>query len=445
MYPTIHRLEESMATEAPRLSGTASRRDFAQHRPHPASNSRIRSEPLKFLLCGDFRLGEVCQPQPGLDPQMDGKLISAPYIAATQVIDLAIFEQVDFVILVGHLFSLTDYGVQEPTFLMRQFARLSELSIPVIWARDRQSLDKALPDWISWPNNVIEIDSSARQDFVFQRADGVSAEIASLPRTHSAPLTDRTLQIGVIPGRADFAHAPHPGLVFDIHVAASGAWTAADRVDHSIPREFSRGIGPQGRSFDEYGPHGCWLVTVESPRQVQVAFVPCDVIRWRREVVEISDDTSWDELLLTCELQSRRTASSGHAATLIKWQLLGHGSLSRELWDASRMETFIHSLRQSLQGESALDGRISIADVELVFDPREEARLRSEKSAWAAWSSAIDELESTPSLHPLEDLDTEHGRDTQTVRESDPAIRVPYFKKLRRTALHKLIRRVGDE
>jgi hypothetical protein len=422
---------------APRPSSTPGRIEFAG-----SAHSRIA--PLRFLLSGDFRLGEVCRPVAGLDSEIEKKLISAPYAAAANVFDLAVLEQVDFVMLVGQLFSPTDYGVQEPAFLTRQFSRLAEHGISVLWARECPLFDAAAPDWIAWPNNMIEIDSSARQEYEFHRADGRSAQIVCGGRAPSIIASTQSLRIGVIPSRGDFENDPGEQTEVDLLVAGNGAWTAADGVDHSIPPQFSRGAGPQGRGFDEYGPHGCWLVTMDSRQCIEVDFIPCDVIRWRCEVAEMDDDMTWDELLMTCLLQTRRSLSSGHAVTLVQWQMIGHGPLSRELSIASRQQAFLDALRNALGLESALEGRIAIAGVEVILDPKEEARLRSEQTSWAAWSSAIDDFSDAASLPELQPLDagTVHARHGD---RSVPAVPNPHFKKLRRTALHKLVQRFGND
>jgi hypothetical protein len=116
--------------------------------------------------------------------------------------------------------------------------------------------------------------------------------------------------------------------------------------------------------------------------------------------------------------------------TFIKWQLIGHGPLCRELWEARSLLQFQQELRRSLLNQAREDLRLWIADTELVLDPREEARLRSEQQAWAAWSSAIDEYESASKSLPD---GTNEGKIPQ-----------PHFQQIRRQALRKLIHHVGN-
>ncbi len=420
-----------MPREVSRSLGRATHLNFMQGRPHPGSPLRRALQPLRFLVCGDLRLTETCHPVRGLPEELESRLLRAPYTAARQVVDLAIIEQVDFVLLNGPLFSETACGVKEPVFLSQQFQKLCNHSIPVIWAKTSVAPDTAWQAWLSWPNGVFEIDATVRQTYHFDKEGRDSAIVStSIPTT--VPKDDEpSVKIGVVPHRIK-ADANHDDWRdFDLLVSVTGPYTVADDVDHSIPAEFAQGIGPQGRSFDEYGPHGCWLVSIDASRHAQVDFVPCDVIRWRREVAEINDETTWSQLLENCVTQSQRARSSGHALTFIKWQLIGHGHLCRELWETSRMQQFHQELQQSLQAASIEDCRLWIAEADLVFDPREEARLRSEQRAWAAWSTAIDEYESARLQPPTVADDTSRPH--------------PHFQQIRRKALRRLIQHVGEE
>ena len=110
--------------------------------------------PFRFLQASDFHLDQPLHGLAEVPDHLAELLADAPYQAATRIFDLALAENVDFVLLLGGLVDPHRAGPRGLKFLSEQFARLSEREIAVYWATSLSDGSGRWPANLHWPANV---------------------------------------------------------------------------------------------------------------------------------------------------------------------------------------------------------------------------------------------------------------------------------------------------
>jgi exonuclease SbcD len=299
--------------------------------------------PFRFLQASDFHLD---QPPHGLAEAPDHLLellADAPYRAATRVFDLALSEEVDFVLLAGGLVDPHRAGPRGLKFLGEQFARLAEREIAVYWATSKSDAREQWPSNLRWPPNLhlfpggrVERMVHARRSEPVCQIAGYSIDAASMidPEALPSALHDE-LAAGRRSDLFAIVVAPHkldPSMLAEMPVrywAFGGDSTGSTLLDLADPQRTARLSGsPQGRSPDATGPHGCTIVLVDEPGRFRIDTMPTDVVRWLHERVEVTATMTRSELdHLLHERVKAFIATTPDRALLIRSTLVGEGPL----------------------------------------------------------------------------------------------------------------------
>src|SRR5262249_12417051 len=119
-----------------------------------AGRRNMSGGPFRFLHASDFHLDQPLQGLAEVPDHLAELLADAPYQAATRVFDLALAENVDFVLLIGGLVDPHRAGPRGLRFLSEQFARLAEREITVYWATSASDGRERWPVNLHLPANV---------------------------------------------------------------------------------------------------------------------------------------------------------------------------------------------------------------------------------------------------------------------------------------------------
>lgn len=295
----------------------------------------MSDQPFRFLHASDFHLESPLSGVCETPPHLRELFLDAAYWAAERVFETALAEEVDLVVLVGDLLDVRRTGARGPLFLQQQLNRLRERSVPVYWAGGNIDPPDAWPDGITLPDNVTVFRRGAVEHFVYQRGGEPIAQLLGRSRGSKKKIRP-----------ADFVPDPHgPFSIAVAYGAADAAALSPGRVSYwalggrHSRRTFVTGDRvvhypgtPQGRSFDEVGPHGCSLVTVDERGRASTALLPCDVLRLHRERIVVDETIARADLerLLRERMQSL-IAGSPRTDLLVAWTVSGSGPLLRRL------------------------------------------------------------------------------------------------------------------
>jgi len=300
--------------------------------------------------------------------------------AFENLIDLALEEAVDLVLIAGDLYDGDWRDFSTGLFFNRQMARLREAAIPVYVIAGNHDAASVLTRRLDPPDNV----------HLFSTRHADTRELESVPvAVHGRGFPNRE-----VPENLALDYPPPRAGRFNIgllHTSLTGAaghatyapCTLADLGGKGYeywalghihqPQVLARDpwvVFPgnlQGRHVRETGPRGCQLVTVDDALEVvDAVHRPLDVVRWERLEIDLTGADAQDEALarVTDALGAACDAADGRLLA-VRLVLTGntplHGPLARDLpgWRAQCLA----------RGQVAGGDRVWIEELELGTRP----------------------------------------------------------------------------
>ncbi len=254
---------------------------------------------MRFIHASDLHIDS---PLRGLD-RYDGapvaRLRTATRAALERLIDKALAEKVDFLLLAGDIYDRDWQDFHTGLFFREQMVRLDRADIRVFIVQGNHDAQGVITRQLVLPPNVTVFSSRTAQTV---RIDELSVAI------HGRSFPDRAVDEDLVPSYpapvADFfnigmLHTSLNGRVgHDTYAPTDLATLVAKGYDYwalghvharEVVSEAPRVVFPgnlQGRNANETGPKGCELVTVEAGR-IEAEFIALDVVRWNQVVVRL--------------------------------------------------------------------------------------------------------------------------------------------------------------
>ncbi len=267
---------------------------------------------MRFIHAADVHLDS---PLLGLD-SYEGAPIEAirgaTRVALENLVNLAVTEHVDFVVLAGDLYDGDWRDASTGLFFIAQMSRLDHLGIPVVVISGNHDAASRITGRLPYPKNVhiLPVD----------RADTVRFEtlrIAVHGQGYARQVEDRNLAANYpqpVPGYFNIGlmhtalegregHEPYaPCSLSELMAKGYDYWA----LGHVHRRESVNGLehprveypgNLQGRHIRETGPKGCLLVTIGSDGRSQPEFRALDVFRWVLLPIEVTGLSTTDEVI----------------------------------------------------------------------------------------------------------------------------------------------------
>lgn len=256
---------------------------------------------MRFIHAADLHIDS---PLRGLD-RYDGapveRLRTATRSAFERLVDKAISERVNFVLLAGDIYDCDWHDFHTGLFFRGQMVRLEREGIRVFIVQGNHDAQGVISKQLVLPQTVTVFSSRNAQTI---RLDDLSVAI------HGRSFPERAVDEDLVPSYPE----PVPGF-FNIgllHTSLTGRaghdtyaptdlatlrtkgydyWALGHVHAREVIAERPRIVFPgnlQGRHAKETGPKGCELVTVEAGR-IESEFVALDVVRWNQLTVSLDD------------------------------------------------------------------------------------------------------------------------------------------------------------
>ncbi len=297
---------------------------------------------MKFVHAADLHIDSPLRGLDGYEGAPVERLRGASRRALISLVDVAIEQNVSFVLLAGDIYDGNWADFRTGLFFREQMLRLRRADVLVFIVKgnhDAESqITKQLPDV-----EGVHVFSALKSETVDIEALGVAVHGRSFPNRavpedlvplYPPPVSGR-FNIGVLhtslTGRE--GHDPYAPTSVDMLCGkgydyfALGHVHAREVIRESAPRIVFPG-NLQGRHAKEVGPKGFELVTVEAGVIVATEFVPVEVVRWHQMRLDSTGLQTVDDL-------ARRFAG-----------------LARDL--ASDARDRLHAVRLIVHGESPL-------------------------------------------------------------------------------------------
>lgn len=299
----------------------------------------------KFIHAADIHLDS---PLRGLE-QYDGapvqEIRGAARRALANLVDLAIEQQVAFVMIAGDIYDGDWRDYNTGLFFVEQARHLREADIPLYLISGNHDAANRMTRSMRMPENVTFFSADAPETALVPGLDvaihGQSFATAAIYEdlSEAYPVAKSgCLNIGMLhtcatgrEGHDRYAPCSIEGLkAKGYDYWALGHIHTGEILSEEPLIAFSGNI--QGRHIRETGPKGCLLVTVNEDQSLEADFRALDVLRWDVASVNISDAQGVDEVLdlVATEIQSSHGKAAGRLLAL-RVELTGQSPAHRDL------------------------------------------------------------------------------------------------------------------
>lgn len=320
---------------------------------------------FRFLHAADVHLDS---PLVGLDRYESAPVEAvrgATRRAFSNLVRLAVDEEVAFVLLAGDLFDGDWKDYRTGLYFVEQMARLRDAGIPVVVVAGNHDAASQLTRKLRPPDNVRFLSTRRPETFIVEtrgvavHGQGFATRSASDDLAAAYPVADPgLLNIGLLhtslDGREGHAtYAPTTPRV----LAQKGYqyWALGHVHRREVVSTDPWVVFPgnlQGRHAREIGPKGCTLVTVEHGDVARVEERHLDVLRWARCRVDVDGVTSTGDLLDRVSRSLTAEAGRADGRTLaVRVEVSGATACHDEI--AARPDHWVQEVRALAAGQSS--------------------------------------------------------------------------------------------
>lgn len=281
---------------------------------------------VKFIHCADLHLDSPFKSKSYLSPSIFEDVQKSAYESFKNIVDLALKQEVDFIIIAGDLFDNENRTLRAEVFLKEQFERLRKEQIFVYVCHGNHD---PLTSKIStnWPNNVsvfsnqVETYQAITKDgetiyihgFSYQNDASYENKIDAYPSSQG----QKGIHIGVLHGTYSKSKAKDRYTEFRLedlnsrlyHYWALGHIHEREQLSDMPVINYPGNI--QGRHFNELGEKGCLLVEGDHLK-LTTQFYPTHYIKFEEATIE-TDQASKQGLYKAIQTFKDKVRSEGKA------------------------------------------------------------------------------------------------------------------------------------
>lgn len=332
--------------------------------------------PFRFIHTADLHLDSPLASLALRNADLGDLVRGATRKALERIVDLAIGEAVDAVLVAGDLYDGSQTSMATALFLMGQMRRLEAAGIGVFLIRGNHDAQSQITRELTFPPNVHVFDGRGRPMKAGTLASGREIHVhgvsfaqphapASLLPTFRAPLPE-AVNIGLMHTSlaGTSRHDPYaPVGIAELSAHGFDYWALGHihqrRVHLESPWIVMPG-NPQGRDINEGGPKGVTLATVAEDGTITCEERPVALAVFERLALDLSGVDEWRDMLDRAETVLRQArAAVGGAHLVARLTLSGATPLA---WRLRRDEDL---LKADLQNLAASLGECWIEAVEL--------------------------------------------------------------------------------
>ena len=300
---------------------------------------------MKFLHAADIHLDSPLRGLERYDGAPVDELRGATRLAFENLIELAIQEEVSFVLLVGDLYNGDWKDYNTGLFFVHHISRLREAGIPAYIVAGNHDAASQITKTLKPPDNTHIFSTSTPESLVREEigiaihGQGFATRAVTEDLTAAYPnAKSGLLNIGLLHTSLDGrpGHAPYaPCSIDGLKSKGYDYWALGHVHKREIVSEIPWIVFPgniQGRHVRESGVKGCTLVSVENEEIASVEHHALDVVRWESLIVDTSNLPSVEEILEKGRVEiERATDAADGRLVAARITLLGQCTEHRKL------------------------------------------------------------------------------------------------------------------
>lgn len=316
---------------------------------------------FRFLHAADIHLDSPLHGLSRYEGLPVAEIRSATRSAFDNLVQKAIDEQVDFVVIAGDLFDGDWKDMGTGLYFARAMGRLHQADIPAFVLAGNHDAASVVSRTVPWPPNV-RLFSSKRPET--HRLPDLSVAVHGQSFATAAvtdnlvlayPVADpHAFNIGMLhtalagrPGHENYA----PCSLDDLRSCGYQYWALGHVHEFEVVSDDPYVVFPgnvQGRTIRETGAKGAVIVTVEDREVTSLERVELDVVRWARVEVDCGGATS-NEVVDLIRAELHRV----HGANAAGLPLVARVTLVGETADAGALHDRASSLRDEVRALAA--------------------------------------------------------------------------------------------
>ena len=325
-------------------------------------------EPIRFIHASNLRLDSQITGIGDCPDDFREVLETATITAFERVIDAAVEQGVDFVLLTGDSFDEHDRSLQARIALIDGFHRLNDHEIRVFVLPGRLDPADAWGAISEFPDNVTTFFDPSTEAVAVLRDGKVIASVACAEKladgqsqtsaSHTEPVTTETrgpFRVGLCLATEN-SDSPQAGpSLRDPHSFDYVAIGCPDsRETHCTDWGIAHSPGAtQPICTSDTGPHGCTLVEVAADGSIDCQLIPTAAVRSERIAIGFDSQSSLTDLLDRMrKLLAERASHSTELLWLVNWAVAGSGPLYKTLCDDDLARHFVERASAELHDDA---------------------------------------------------------------------------------------------
>jgi DNA repair protein SbcD/Mre11 len=310
---------------------------------------------IRFIHTADLHLDSPFKGLEHAPPQIFEKVKESTFKSFEKIVDIAIQEKVDFILIAGDIFDGANRSLRAQMRFREEMNRLFKHHILVYITHGNH--DHLGGNWVNldWPSNVHFFNSEQVTYKTFMKNNQALANIYgfSYPfrevKENKVPQYEKSddaiYHIGMLHGNAEGNGDHDPYAPFSINELLQKDftyWALGHIHKKQILHEKPHIVYPgniQGRHRKESGPKGCYLIEIEN-NYTNFSFIETAPIVWENATVSIENLHSIDELINKIEIEIDRFRHREQGVMLML-HIVGSGDLHRIINDKGIVEELI--------------------------------------------------------------------------------------------------------
>jgi len=325
---------------------------------------------VRFVHCADLHIDSPFKRISAIDNTMGELLYQSTYQSFSNIIDLALAEQVDCVLISGDVYDSSNRSLRAQLRFRNGLARLSDKGIPTYVVHGNHDPLNSWSSKLDWPSNVFIFPGDAVACVPLVKDGEIVAEICGISFSKRDVFDNLALRfpkerktiprIGLLHTNVG-TNARHesyaPCTVSDLCACAIDYWALGHIHAYSILNRSNPAIVysgcSQGTHPGEIDEKGCCLVTLSPLGDPDIQFVPTDTVRYQCDSVEISSCVTIDDIISAIEAKCEQVSENmKNRHTVIRLSLVGINELHSELRRGSAVADIVENVRDYFKGRT---------------------------------------------------------------------------------------------
>ena len=329
--------------------------------------------PFRFLHAADLHLDSRFAGLAHIPPAVRSYLRESTFAALGRLIHVAIKKNVDFVVISGDVYDVSDASLQGQLRFQEALQELGKHGISVFLIHGNHDPLDGLRLTTDIPSHVT-VFGGEKPEYAtaYRRIDGKEIAIISGISYPTAKVMENTaitfrrkpgnslFHIALLHGNVDGdqQHETYsPCSRKDLIERGFDYWALGHIHKRNIVHQRPAIVYPgniQGRSVKETGPKGCYVVDVDESGGVSLQFEELDLVRWQVSEIPINDISNEAEWIQSVEQKVEEIRDEhSEMMSVVRFRLTGRGDLHRLLAEKGAADDLLSELqrRETIRAE----------------------------------------------------------------------------------------------